>query len=315
VHRERKLSALRRSLGEDGHVRGDEVIFFCKNPSGCDGQHHKPKLQANIESDVFHCWVCGWGGRDLRKLLALGGKTHADYIDYVAERDVKPADQAKEKQYDKVRLPSEFRPLCVPHSSPYYRQAMAYLAARGITSDDILTYKLGYCEAGRYAERIIVPSFDEYGELNFFVGRALWERVGAPYLSGKFDKDIVFNDLLVDWSQAITLVEGPFDAIKAGTNAIPLQGKLLGRQLRDKILARHVSVVIALDSDAINDAVAIAESLTKYGVDVSIASWPREFKDPGEMERAQVAAAIEQARPVSNLLDLVRFKMQHPESA
>jgi hypothetical protein len=307
MHRERKLSALRRSLGDDGRVRGDEVAFFCKNPHGCDGRHHKRKLAVNVASDAWHCWVCGAGGHDLKRLLALGGETHPDYVQYASELDL--LERAPEKRHDAVQLPSEFRPLCVPFSGPYYRQAMAYLSRRGVTTDDVLTYKLGYCETGRYAERVIVPSFDEFGELNFFVGRALWERVGVPYLSGKFDKDIIFNDLLVDWDRAITLVEGPFDAIKAGTNAIPLQGKFIGQKLVEKIIAKGVAVNVALDSDALSDAVRVAEQLGKYGTDVSIASWPGGFKDPGEMSRDQVAVALGRARPMNNLVDLVRFKM------
>lgn len=305
--RERKLGALRRSLGDEGYVRGDEATFFCKSPRGCDGRHHKRKLQVNLKADIFHCWVCDWKGRDLLPILRLGGESHPDYVDYKAEH--RPDSPLPPKEYEAVRLPGEFRPLCVPRSSPYHRQAIAYLAARGLTSDDILTYKLGYCETGRYAERVIVPSFDEYGELNFFTGRAIWKRVGLPYLNGKFDKDIIFNDLLVDWSRPITLVEGPFDAIKAGINAIPLQGKFVMPRLLDKIIARRVPVRVALDSDAVHDTLRVAEQLLKYGVDVSIVEIPPARKDPGAMSREEFGSC--HVRPVSGMVDLVRYKAAH----
>jgi len=307
MHRERKLSALRRALDDQGYYKGDEATFFCTNPSGCKGGHHKRKLAINLESDVFHCWVCGWAGRSLLPILKKLGPTDQDFIDYAAEfKGDKPE---ATKVYDKVRLPGEFRPLCVPWQSPYYRQAIGYLADRGITSDDILTYKLGYCETGRYAERIIIPSFDEYGELNFFVGRAIWERQGLPYLSGIFEKDIIFNDLLVDWSKPITLVEGPFDAVKAGTQAIALQGKLLSKKLFDKIIAKKVPVFIALDADAANDIIRIAGELLGYGVEVHVVQW-KGFKDPGEMTHSQFNEFRGKAKRFGTI-EAIRYKVAH----
>jgi hypothetical protein len=309
MHRERKLSALRRALNDQGYYKGDEATFFCTNPSGCKGGHHKRKLAINLESDVFHCWVCSWAGRSLLPILKTLGPTDQDYVDYLAENRGDKPDAAK--VYDKVRLPGEFRPLCVPWQSPYYRQAIGYLADRGITSDDILTYKLGYCETGRYAERIIIPSFDEYGELNFFVGRAIWERQGLPYLSGVFEKDIIFNDLLVDWSKPITIVEGPFDAIKSGTNAIPLQGKILSQKLLDKILVKKVKVFVALDTDAADVTIKIAEQLMKLGVNVNIIKLPIKYKDPGEMTKEQMNDLRKESMDTMSVFNLIRFKVAH----
>ena len=317
MHRERKLAALRRSIG-DGWGKGDEVSFFCPlpEPEGCGGKHHKQKLSVNLATDKWHCWVCGQGGRNILKLLAFGGRAHPDYVDYAAEVE-KPKEADPEKQYEKVRLPSEFRPLCVPYHSPYYSQAITYLTDRGITADDILTYKLGYCETGRYAERIIIPSFDEYGELNFFVGRAIWKRIGLPYLSGKFDKDIIFNDLLVDWSKPITLVEGPFDALKAGTNSIPLQGKYLSDKLVAKILHKQSAVCIALDCDAVSESMKLAQSLSQLDVDVSILDWPKELgpdADPGSVSKEQFDVLRSAAKKMHNAIDFARFRIHHSSS-
>ena len=316
MHRERKLSALRRVLGHESWSKGAEVSFFCKSPWGCNGKHHKPKLQVNVESDIFHCWVCGWANHSLLPILALGGKEHEDYLEYKAEYDRThgPAEQRTEKLYERVRLPNEFRPLCVPASSLYSRQAIGYLADRGITSDDILTYKLGYCESGKYAERIIIPSFDEYGELNFMVGRGIWERVFPPYLSGQFEKDIIFNDLLVDWSKPITLVEGPFDAIKAGTNAIALQGKYMGKKLMGKIMDKKARVYVAMDRDALDVSVKIAGQLMQWGVEASIVEYPAGRDDPGEMSKEEFERARERARPFRSSTDFIRFRAAHSGS-
>ena len=312
VHRERKLPALRRCLG-DSSGYGAEVSFFCPlpGPEGCDGKHHKPKLSVNLDSDKWHCWVCGQGGHNILRLLALGGREHQDYIDYAAE--VERPREVVAKEYDQVRLPKEFRPLSVPSASLYYRQAIAYMANRGILADDILTYKLGWAEDGPLRERIIFPSFDEHGGLDFVVGRGIWERVQPPYLTnGRYDKDIIFNDILVDWTRPIVLVEGPFDAIKAGTNAIPLQGKFMGDRLRDKIIARRATVYLALDEDAAADTLRLAKQLHGYGIEICLVEW-RGAKDPGDMTKGQFQEALGRARRYTAGTDL-RFRMLHSGS-
>ena len=313
MHRERKLSALRRCLPGETSGHGKEICFFCPlpEPEGCGGKHHKPKLSVNLESDKWHCWVCGQGGRNILRLLAFGGKEHQDYIDYAAEVE-KPKEQVT-KEYDKVRLPKEFVPLCVPSASLYHHQAIGYLARRGVTAEDILTYKLGYAEDGPLRERIIFPSFDEHGELNFVVGRGIWERVSPPYMTnGRYDKNIIFNDILIDWRKPIVLVEGPFDAIKAGTNSIPLQGKFISDRLINRILFREVPVYIALDEDAASDTLALAERLKGYGVETFIVEW-RGVKDPGDMTKEQFQEHMKRAKRYSAATGLL-FRAMHSGS-
>ena len=43
-----------------------------------------------------------------------------------------------------------------------------------IDDSDILKYNIGYCDDGLYSNRIIIPSYDSDGQLNFFVGRAFF---------------------------------------------------------------------------------------------------------------------------------------------
>jgi DNA primase len=315
VHRERKLSALRRVFHDEPWGRGDEVSFFCPlpPPEGCDGKHHKRKLSINLQKDVWHCWVCGQGGRNLLRLIAIGGKEHPDYMEYSAEVEAAKEKKEATKEYDRVRLPKEFRPLCVPSASPYYHQAIAYLDRRGVTAEDILTYKLGYAEDGPLKERIIFPSFDEHGELNFVVGRAIWERISPPYMTnGRYNKDIIFNDILVDWSRPIVLVEGPFDAVKAGTNSVPLQGKFLSDRLIARVLLKEVPVYIALDEDAAADTLAIAERLKGYGVETYIVEW-KGVKDPGEMTKEQFQEHMRHAKRYNVATGLL-FRAMHSGS-
>ena len=314
MQRQRKLAAVRRALNDDGFIKGDEASFFCTYSKGCAGKHHKRKLAINFEHDYFHCWVCGWKGGSLLPILRRLGERDPDYVDYAKEHEGKPKTEVA-RLYDKPRLPADFLPLSRPSTSLQHKQAIAYLTRRGVTQEDILDYKMGVCTDGRYSDRIIIPSFDEFGELNFFVGRTMWDRPGdLPYLSGKFDKDIVFNDLLVDWSKPVTLVEGPFDAIKAGHNAIALQGKLPSTRLLSKINAFKPKVYVALDSDATEEAVHIAELLVVMGVNSYIINWPKGVKDAGELTKKQFKFLLDYAKPVSNDFDVMRQKVYNSGS-
>lgn len=310
MHREWKLTALRRIIGDDGFTKGDEVVFNCPNPKGCAGKHHKRKLSVNLVTDAFHCWVCGWGHRSsILPILELRGATDDSrlYRDNHVSKEERP-----ERQYAKVVLPKEFRPLSVPRRSPYYNQAMEYLAKRGIGSDDIWNYKLGYCEDGEYSNRIIIPSFDVYGELNFFVGRTIFDNPHTiKYKHGEFDKDIIFNEYMVDWHQPVTLVEGPFDAIKAGYNSIPLQGSQLREdsKLFEKILLTQRMVFIALDNDAQDQRWKLGEQLMRRGLAVGYLSWSEKYKDPGDMTKDEFQRCRSNPLVISDAFSAMRARL------
>ena len=76
----------------------------------------------------------------------------------------------KEEDKSIVKLPEEFKPMWEKSSNPFY-PTLSYLKRRGITHEDILKYNIGYCESGLFSNRVIIPSYDENGQLNFFVGR------------------------------------------------------------------------------------------------------------------------------------------------
>ena len=145
---------------------------------------------------------------------------------------------------------------------------MKYLKERGVTEKDILKWKIGYCDAGPCSGRIIIPSFNNQGYVNYYIARAYdsgWPRYKNPSAS----RDIVFNELYVDWDSDITLVEGAFDAIVAG-NAIPLLGSTLRDRstLFQKIVQKDAAVFLALDADAVKKENKIIRLLLKYGVEL-----------------------------------------------
>ena len=64
-----KLKFLNKILGECQISRDSEnASFVC--PSCCDSRFSKKKkLVVKLDSDVFHCWVCGIKGKNLYNLL------------------------------------------------------------------------------------------------------------------------------------------------------------------------------------------------------------------------------------------------------
>jgi len=269
-------------------------------------------LSVNLKTDAFHCWVCGWGNKSSIEPILRLKRNSEFYAEYTADK--KPEAPKDEKTYDKVVLPKEFRSLSVAHRSPWFNQAMGYLVKRGLSPSDAFLYKLGYCEDGPYQNRIIIPSFDEYGELNFFVGRSFYDNQ-MKYKHGNFSKDIIFNDYMVDWEKPVTLVEGPFDMMKVGQNAIPIQGVFLqpSSKLFQKIVHYRVPVYLALDNDAMASILKLAEDFMRFGVEANIVTWQGK-KDPGDMAKGE----FEKHRPLSfklnSAFDIVKYKVFHSAS-
>ena len=44
--------------------------------------HHKPKLQINVDTGKWHCWVSNQGGRNLFQLLKKVGATREHFNEF-----------------------------------------------------------------------------------------------------------------------------------------------------------------------------------------------------------------------------------------
>jgi DNA primase len=307
----RKIDLIRNALGFEEFAKGDELIYFCKRPTGCAGKHHKAKLSVNTKTDNFHCWVCGWKGQTLVRLFKEMG--FRDLAETYCDEFLLFGKSKKHSQeiFVKPQLPDNFRSLSQRYDCTQYRAATNYLKGRGLKSEDILKYKLGYCTEGPYKYRVVIPSFDEGGELNFFVGRSYFDSERS-YKHEPYSKDIIFNDYLVDWSHPVMLVEGPFDAFIAGENAIALQGSELNScsKLLKKIVLSDVPVYLALDSDAWKKQMKIARMLMAYGVEirnVDVVSTGK--KDVGSMSRDEFKNICDRAIYLRSDLDMLRLRV------
>jgi len=157
------------------------------------------------------------------------------------------------------------------------------LKKRNINKSDILKYSIGYCEYGPYKNRIILPSYNNLGELNYFTARDFYGYSNRKYLNPSYDREQnIINELFINWSFPVVLCEGIFDAIAIGINAIPLMGKSITSLLRMKLLHYGQPTYIALDEDAYMDAVESANDLIDQGLEIYIVKIPK-GEDPGSL--------------------------------
>ena len=167
-----------------------------------------------------------------------------------------------------MELPEEFTSLSPTQTPATGTYALKYLQKRGITKADIIKWKIGYCFSGEYRNRIIIPSFDDEGDCSYFIARS-YSGDSYKYKNPRASKDIVFNELFIDWNSDLILVEGVFDALVAG-NAVPILGSTLrsGSELLRKIVWNDTPVYVALDPDAAEKERRIIKMLLEYDIEL-----------------------------------------------
>lgn len=261
------VDLLREVLGNE-HLHYEskgQISFDCPE---CDEGRHKGNLEVNYFSHVYKCWSCGdteGTHGPLGKLFDLyGNKKQKKVYQVLQPENFKP----KEVRKTKLVLPKEFKQFKeVSKSYPIRKQAYTYLISRGITDDIIEKYKIGFCPNGEFGGRIIVPSYTEFGELNYFIARSWIPNTRAKYKNPEAEKDkIIFNESLINWNQDIYLVEGVFDGFFL-PNSIPMLGKHMSEKLFETIYQRAMgNIIISLDGDAWSNAVKLYHELNGGGL-------------------------------------------------
>ena len=302
----------------------NKIVYLLDNAIGSKGQklkkqneymywspfvsHHKPKLQINIITGKWHCWVSNAGGHNLFQLFKKLNATQEQFRELrgIVDETSYGYESKEVKKNGKVELPKEFLSLVYKHPSPVYKNAMMYLQRRGITYEDILKYNIGYCDQGLYTNRVIIPSYSEDGQLNFFVGRDIFQSK-MKYRNSPTPKDVVGFELFINWDEPIVLCEGPFDAIAIKRNAIPLFGKTILSNLKRKIIKKKVKqVYISLDRDAILDSIKMVEDFMKNDIDVYFVNLPE--KDPSDLGFEKVIPLLKETEKMK-FSDLMRYKL------
>ena len=270
--------------------------------------HHKRKLQINTQTGKWHCWVSNVGGRNFFQLFKKVSATKEQFdelVELVGENKFYKVKEEDKKNI--VKLPDDFKPLWNGNDGIVKRHALTYLYKRGITDEDIIKYNIGYCDSGLYSNRIIVPSYDSNGRLNFFVGRDFYSSK-MKYKNSPTSKDIIGFDIFINWDEPIILCEGVFDAMAFKRNAIPLFGKTVPKSLLKKIIEFGVKTLyLALDNDAMSDTIKITDMFLSEGIDVKI--MVLKDKDPSELGFEKLLKSI-QTTSTTKFSDLMKYKLK-----
>jgi DNA primase len=276
--------------------------------------HHKNKLEINCITNAksenpWHCWVCEAKGKTIRSLL----KNMKAPSNKLTELNMIIAPGKEYKHVSTMlELPKEFISLTdiVENriTTIESKHAIKFLRKRGITADDIIKYNIGFCNDGPYKERVIIPSYDENGIVNYFIARA-YKDGPTKYKNPPADaKSAIGWELYINWDAPIILVEGMFDALTIKRNVIPLFGKIIHEKLMKKLVASSVNrIYIALDPDAIKNALKYCEQLMAYGKEIYLVEL--DGKDANEIGFERFLNIIETTQPL-NFQSLLMKKLK-----
>jgi len=274
------LGSIENLLGKSHKRARENYAFHCPF---CN--HRKPKLEINMATNEkghnpWECWVCQTKGRTIRSLLKQLNTPKDQALQIL--KYLPKGSQIEYKGITSVELPKEFQRLDqATNTSVIANLVKKYLYERGLTDNDFIKYGIGYCTSGEYGGRVILPSYSGSNRLNYFVGRS-YDGNYFKYKNPEASKDIIFYENLINWDCPIILCEGVFDAIAIRRNAIPILGKSISNELWKKILSsRLTDIYIALDEDAQDAALGIAEKLISAGFRVFLIELAG--KDPSEM--------------------------------
>lgn len=232
----------------------------------CDNKHNLG-ISLTANKHVFHCWKCGYKGRVEYLLKKYGSKE--DYQYYIDYNLIDISETTEKVKNTWVSLPYEFISFQnMDYNNPEHVLAYDYITKDRLVSDNTIKYlNIGFCTEGFYGGRIIVPSYNKFNKLNFFIARAYKEEIKPSYDAPKVEKgSLILNESKINWNHTVYLVEGYFDLTTLPINTIPLAGKKINNTLLEKLLDLQTPVVIILDPDAKNDSIEIEEQLKMFGI-------------------------------------------------
>ena len=263
----------------------------CAEEKGLESGDGKGNLEINYGKHVYKCWACSetYGTHGpLGKLFdQYASKSQKKVYNLIKPEELKQDDIKRPK----LRLPEGYttfqdsNPRFIPHMEAY-----RYLQSRGITDEMIERFKIGYTVSGDFAYRIIVPSFNKEGVLNYFTARS-WVPKKMKYKNPSVPKDeIIFNESLIDWEKDIYVCEGVFDSFFLD-NPIVMLGKKMSELMFSTIYNKaNGNIIMCLDEDAWTDALNLYHTLNGGRLYNKI----KIIKPPKDMDVADLRGRIDE---------------------
>ncbi len=265
---------------------------------------------------IHSCWKCGYSGSVYNLVREYGTREDVGaWLDY--EKSVKHLlryNHAALRRKVELQLPEDFTPLRSHSHEPLMQSAWHYATVtRGIPPFILTRFNVGVSAAGKFANRLIIPSYGADGLLNFYTGR--W--IGDPpsketpsYLTswGNKRKDIIFNESRIDWTQPVMVTEGGIELLAYSPNNVPLMGKSFTPVFEAMLRQHKPPLIVALNMDA-------AESHQRYSSEPVNALRHKAAADREAMlERAAELGVTERywlELPRNDLGDIMRYDGFH----
>lgn len=274
---------------------GKEALLPCIFHGG-----EKRKLYISLETGKFICFKCEAKGTFksfIQKTKQVLGLDKLDFkIDSSLVEESEPLGPPP-----KVEYPEGFF-FFDGKEGTEGKKALDYLYKRGIAENEIYFYKLGYCIFGKYANRILVPVFEDKELVSFvardYTGFSTIKVLTPPGYGTVGIKQYLFNFDSASLFSEIILTEGVFDAISAGIRAVALFGKTPTEIQFNKIVKAKKDVVVCLDADAQKEAQKLALRLSLHGLRARLARMPEGY-DPNSIPKEDLLKVINNAEELS----------------
>ena len=287
---------------------------FCRHSSKT-----KLKLSIHLEKCFYHCWLCDKSSNNISYLISKIDRSKVEASKSLFKSLNKKFSLFGEEEViekTEVLMPELFNFIVENFNSidPDSRDVLKYAIKRGFNIKKLYMLRPGFSCSKDFRRYLILPSYDRNGELNYYTARKIDVNSSDSYKyknASISKKDIIFNEININWEKPLTLVEGPLDLIKTNDNATCLLGSSLTEDsaLFYEIVKNKTSVKLALDRDAYSKSLEIAELLSSYDISVDLVN-TKYFEDVGEMSREEFKEFYKKAEPYQEndkLLNKIRL--------
>jgi len=289
----KRVSLIRKAFGGITAEK-DGVNVSVKCPKCAKPGSNKKKLVVKLDDGKFHCWVCGLKGSNIRYLFTKYKPEFLRQMEDCFGKSYRTDEPSFEDQEEEIDLQEDLKGFLFlgdvkRNSDPDLKDVVRYAKKRGIKTGEMWKYRLGACVEGQFRRRLIIPSFDMTGNLNYYSAREIDGFSRMKYINAPVPKkDIVFNEIMINWKDPVTLVEGPLDAVLGGPNVVCLLGSHLPHDSRvfKKIVENKTKVYLSLDADAKDKSEKIAKMLSSFDIEVMEVSLPDD-KDVADIGAAR----------------------------
>lgn len=238
----------------------------------------RQRLGINVKKGVANCFNCNWSSRHntIDKVL--------EKLEIEKENIESQVSQEQEKKTFDGQLPKSFELLWPLKKDKDFRNASHYLRDRRITDEQIEKYQIGFCLAGPYSNRIILPIIYR-DKLYGYIGRDFTGKQFLRYKNSKGKKTLY--GVPEKKHKVCMLVEGAIDKLSAEqvlskykVDVIGIPGRVLRE--KDLKLLKHYKKIIRipdLDRSGLKGALKDLRLLEANGFDTWTSFLSNRFKD------------------------------------